>query len=58
LVSGDHSFILVERLRFSPSMLRPEAATIGQNKSKVNFGILHEKGWGPHLPASAVARWF
>jgi len=39
-------------------MLRPEAATIGQNKSKVNFGILHEKGWGPHLPASAVARWF
>lgn len=32
-------------------MFRPEAAVVGQNNSKVNFGILHEKEWGPQLPA-------
>ena len=51
MVSGDDSFILVERLRISASMLRPEATVVGQNNSKVNFGILHEKEWGPQLPA-------
>jgi hypothetical protein len=32
-------------------MFRPEAAVVGQNNSKVNFGILYEKEWGPQLPA-------